>query len=281
VAASTKIQRFRSKVALLKRKGLIPSTVNTRRALPDTPVKGRGDLRALVAKYDDVLSGKATPVKVPLAQLRIARKQGYATSQGRVIVPHSATERASRRGKYFVVRPIRRDIPGLERVQIPVPFHEVTQWFLGVKAKRDEIDAMKEPDEWFGFWFGYQGRDGSTNLYGSIEQAIDAFEKGESSFGVVDANSYQHLSLVRVIDDSKWIFPAEHSRARSVNYNRRAQRRHREKMKKSSKGFDYLTKQARDQKNYRQRLTGEKLEEYKKKANERAKKSRERRKTKI
>ena len=83
--AKSDLRKFRSRIALLKRKGLI-SGVDARSVKPTTKIRGV-KASTLITRNDDIVSGKVQPLKVASSKLRQYRKQGYETRGGRVLVP--------------------------------------------------------------------------------------------------------------------------------------------------------------------------------------------------
>jgi hypothetical protein len=123
------IRKFRSDIAALKRKGLITG-IDARSAVPNRK------LNAALKKYDPVLSGKASAVKLSKKGLADYKALGkpyeLASPKGlpkRVIVPHEPGERVTvSHGKVTIANPA-----GIRRTILPVKYHSLPQYFAGLK----------------------------------------------------------------------------------------------------------------------------------------------------
>ena len=277
MAVAPSLKKLRSSVAYLKRRGLLPSIKeggpDARRITTKTKYNGR-TLRSIVERYDDVVSRKAVPVKVPRSELRRMQKAGYDTSKGFVLYPVSATQTAYARGGRIHVR----NKTGMVRIQFPVPLHQLDDYMRDDKAMR-EFDGNKGKND---YW-GMKIYNGSTNVYANLSQLLDAMRHYNTIATAIDSNSkpkqqevYQNLELVRIADPEKWEFPGSQRQTRSRASSRRAAKSYRDKMKKApiSKQLEFLDKQAERQREYRARLKGDAKKQYKKDAKKRAKESR-------
>jgi hypothetical protein len=141
------LRDFRSKVARLKELGLV-SDVDARSAYPTWKRDGV-KLSTLVDRYDDVLSGKVTPVKTSRLKTEVAKN--YPKSKGKTLVSHSADEKVRVEAGAVVIE---SKVKGITRVDIPIPFHNAEQWARDVKKNQTQIDRLKKQNEWFGFRFG-------------------------------------------------------------------------------------------------------------------------------
>lgn len=193
------IRQFRRAVSILKKKGLLSGTgkagfkLDARSVTPNTRFRGQ-KLSTLVNKYDDVVSGKVTPVKVPARSLAKFRRK-YSTAEGRVLVPHGAGQKATLEGDNIAII----DASGIVRVQIPVEYHNIRQYLRDIKRDHKTINKMKRDNEYFGIRF-YGNHRG--NFYRDIEDLITDLEKYES---VVNSTSkisqeeiFENLEIVRI-----------------------------------------------------------------------------------
>lgn len=279
------LKEFRRKLALLKKQGLISGStqsgekIDARSALPGWKVKGKR-LDTLVSKYDDVASGKATALKVAPSELKKFRKIGFETAQGRVIVPHSKIETAKlSKGQVSI-----KSKSGIERVQIPVEFHNLNQYLTDIEKNAPLIDAMKKNNEYFGVRF-YGGQ--RAKFYSSVKQLISNLRHYESikryTSKSKQAEVYQNLEIIKMTKPAALRVEEEidtRRRKMTAAYNRR----HAAKVyaRRKAKG-PAVMKQFRKQKaelmrEYRQRLKRNPAADahYKKQAKARAAKSRTR-----
>lgn len=230
------LRDFRRSVSTLKKQGLIPTRsdaglkIDARSAIPEIKVKGK-KLSTLIKKYDDIVSGKATALKVPSKDLAKYRRAGFqTTSSDRVIVPHAATEKARIvRGQVSIKSPY-----GIERVQIPVPFHNLKQYLRDIRKNADTINQLKGPREYFGIRF-YGGQ--RANFYSTIQALVDDLSQYEAirqrQTGFKQQEIYKHLEILRM-DRAGAAKVEEHVSERKTEmskaYNRRHAKRVREKI---------------------------------------------------
>jgi hypothetical protein len=273
------LRDFRKRLSVLKKQGLIPAStargtkIDARYADPRYKLKNGKTLGSLVKKYDDVATGKATALKVSKKQVTLFKKAGYETAAGKVIVPHSATEKALvERGEVVI-----KSRSGIERIQIPIPFQNLTQYLNDIQKDKARINRMKRRNEYFGFkFFG----NNSSSLYQDIGHAIEDLARYSA---VVAATSrikqqeiYRNLEIVRVARSANWVFPSERRRMMSKKFNRERMRKFRKKLKHKPEAIQqqYRESNARRMREYRKRMRNGRLKAYKLKARKRAKKSR-------
>lgn len=228
----SELRSFRSTVSKLKSQGLIsPITksgnkLDARSATPNWRDSSGRKLSTIVAKYDDVVSGKLTAVKVTPTKLKEYKRAGFETTKDRVLVPHSAGEKVSIKNDKIKVT----SKSGVQIVHIPVEYHDLEQYLKDVMKKRHAINRMKQPDEWFGFsYFGNH----SIELFDSIEQVVRRLR----SYGTIQNLSrykqkeiYKNLVIVKMPDkgSEKWF--ERPPRQRSKEYNRKRAKIFREKL---------------------------------------------------
>lgn len=256
----SQLRSFRSGVSLLKKQGLIPARldntlkIDARNALPSMKVKGKR-LDSLVKKYDAIVSGKATALKADAKDLGKFRKAGFETSKGRVIVPHAATEKARLSHGQVTIRGTK----GIERVQIPVPFHNLPQYLRDIKRNHKTINALKGQREYFGIRFMGGQR---ANFYSDVRDLIDDLNRYQS---VMEATRrykqeeiYKHFELLRISNAGTRHIEAmveERKRTMSKAYNKKHAKKVREKIKRDPERYaDYKAKAAERAKEYRQRV---------------------------
>jgi len=274
MAQKPETRKFRHAVSVLKKQGLIPASIDARSAIPSKTVRGKS-LSTLVRKYDDVLSGKQTALTVPPSKLKAYRKAGFSTTQNsKILVPHSATEKArlNRAGEVSI-----KSKAGIERVQIPVPYHRLSQYLKDIARDHKRIDAMKRKNEYFGFrFFG-----NNTNLYSDILSAIESISKYATILNTKSRAKqqeiYQNLEIVTVGNPAKWTFPGERRAKDKAEYRRKRLRKFRKNLKHKSlsKQEAYRADNAERQKAYREKLkrSPRKLKQYKDAGKKRAAKS--------
>src|SRR5277367_4910094 len=192
--SSDELRQFRTKVSRLKKQGLIPSSIDARSATPTTKSSGK-NLSTTVRKFDDITSGKATAIKVTPGQLKALRKAGFESAKGRVIVPHSATETAKLRAGQVSIQ----NKSGMERVVLPVEYHNLRQYVRDAKSNSDVINRMKKNNEYFGIRL-YGGQ--RANFYSDIDTLLDDLDKYEAITTPGTRSDqeevYRHLEIVKL-----------------------------------------------------------------------------------
>jgi len=269
------LREFRRAVSVLKKQGLLSGKttsgqkIDARSALPNWKVKGK-KLSTLVKKYDDVVSGKATAVKVPPKTLAKFRKTGFETANKRVLVPHSKSEIAKfKGGEVSISNP-----SGIERVQIPVEYHNLQQYLRDLRKNKALINKMKRNNEYFGIrFFGGQ----RAMFYGNIEFLLDDLERYEDIQKVTNkaqqAEIYQNLEIIRMNKAATRHVESslrERKKKMSKEYNRRNQKRLRQRRKERpslQRKFNERKREA--DKRYRQNLKGPRLAHYRKESKRR------------
>jgi len=258
------LRQFRTKVSTLKKQGLIPRSIDARAANPTSKSAGK-KLSTIVDKFDDILSGKATAVKVTPAQLRSLRKAGFETTHGRAIIPHSATETAKlKRGQVAITSKT-----GMERVVLPIEFHDLPQYLRDARANKDVINAMKKRNEYFGIRLHGGQR---ANFYGDIDSLLEDLSRYEAFMAPgtkpQQQDLYRHLEILKL--NRRGALAVEEKVAN------RNPGKSTSKQKRGFKGFK--SAKAAAARNYRATLKGKKLEAYKTAARKRAAKSRRKKK---
>jgi hypothetical protein len=273
------LRKFRHSVSVLKKQGLLPARASSglpldaRSVTPKWKINGKS-LGSIVNKYDDVTSGKATAIVVPPAKLKALRKAGYETTGDRVIVPHSATEKAGFiKGEVTI-----KNKSGIQRVQIPVEYHNLNQYLADIKKNSREIDRMKADNEYFGVRF-YGGQ--RANFYADIESLMDDLSRYEDlqkrNSRAKQSEIYQNLEIIKITPAAALRIESQletRKKAMSKAYNREHRKRYWKSLKRKPSTLRKIRNQdAARKRAYRASLTGKPLEDYKKKANKRAKKS--------
>lgn len=272
------LKDFRTRVSVLKKQGLLPKTtskgnkLDARYAAPSWKVNGKS-LGSIVKKYDDVASRKATAVKVSRKKFTEFKKAGYETAAGRVIIPHSATDKATVSGGEVVIK----SRSGIERIQIPIPFQNLNQYLTDIQKDAARINKMKRRNEYFGFkFFG----NNSSTLYSDISFAIEDLARYSA---VVAATSrikqqeiYRNLEIVRVSRSANWVFPSQRRTIATKKRNRERLRKFRKKLKRKPEAVQEAYKEGSKNRMraYRKRLHNGRLKAYKAAARKRAAKSR-------
>lgn len=274
------LRQFRHAVSLLKKQGLLPERASSgfpldaRSVTPRWKINGR-TLGSIVSKYDDIVSGKATALPVPEAKLKQFRKAGFETSQGRVIVSHGATEKA----RIIAGEVTIENKSGIQRVQIPVEFHNLQQYLRDIRKQSEAINRLKGRNEYFGIRF-YGGQ--RANFYSTIQQLLNDLGKYEA-FTTKTARPkqleiYRNLEIVRITPKAALGIEAKvetRKRVMSKEYNRKHAKKYRESLKKRPATRKMVqTKNAERQRKQRAKLTGKALVAFRKKERLRMKKYR-------
>lgn len=252
------LKQFRHAVAILKKQGLIQN-VDAKRAQPFWVRQGQR-LSDTVKKYDDVVSGKLTAVKLPEKKTSDYRKAGYQISKGRIMVPHAAGETV----KITPKKEIEIKHPsGMSRVKKAIPYQNLEQWLRDAKNNPELLDAEKGDKEYFAYKFqGYN----SYLPYPNAETMLDDLVNGSvSGLNMMDKarhsthkqqnELYQDLEIITIPRRGLWKYPKFDARG---------------KMDPAEKAS-----RAKKHQEWRRSLSGVRLAEYKRKARKRAKKSRD------
>lgn len=268
--AKENIRQFRKDIAALKRKGLITG-VDARSVQP-TP-----HLRKLVSRFDDVLSGKATPVKLSKTETKNLKAAGYDVYKGRTIFPHSAGEKVGVSHGHAKIR----QPHGVSSVTIPVQYHNLDSYLKAIRKNEKTIDAMKKRDEYFAFrFYGHQ----SLAIYRNIDLLIDdlmhyeAVENARHSKSAKSMNEiYRNLEIVTVHRQRDWTESGQRQRDRRSTYDPEAYQRAKAKRERGPgwKKQEFDDYQAEKQRRARARLKKhpKDYEAYKAAARKRAAKS--------
>jgi hypothetical protein len=281
--AKENIREFRRAVSVLKQQGLLPSgkKIDARSALPNWKIKGK-KLSTLVRKYDDVVTGKATAIIVPPAQLKRFRKTGFETANKRVLIPHSKSEIAKLKHGQVTIK----NKSGVERVQLPIEYHNLRQYLSDIHKNSEVINRMKRKSEYFGIrFFGGQ----RAMFYSNIEQLMDDLERYEDILKLTSSKPkqqeiYHNLEILRMTKPGASAVAKRlrtRKRVMSKEYNRRHAKRQRKLMLNRPRSLAlYKASNAQRQADFRKRLKGPQKAHYLKQARLRAKRNKKKRSTK-
>lgn len=275
---------FRAKVSRLKKAGLV-SSIDARKAEPwsigtsGATGKRKEKLSYWVNYYDDFLSGKESPVKLSKSEVKARAKLGEKHVGDIVLVQHGAGEKAKLEDGHVVLK----SASGIERVQIPIEYHNLEQYLRDIAKDTDRINAMKSNREWFAFQFHGNG---SYSVYRSIDDLIEDLQRYESIASSINKHSakemreqYRNLVIFKVGKSSKWEnmrSEIEHTRKQAYSHKRYVKR-----IKPARQGAPEWKKKKRLESNRqasqanRDKMTAKQKKEYKAAAKKRAKKSRE------
>ena len=274
---------FQRGLSILKKAGIISdSGTDIRKAEPfwvrTAGVRGgKHTLSELLNKYDDLVSGKVTPVTLAPKETKAYKKLGYeVTRGGKLLVQHSATQTvvADKKTGLFEFQ----DIHGINRLQIPCEFHNLRQYLACLRKNQDFIQDMRGKGRRFAFRF-YGGH---SRIYEDFDDLLEDLEKYETIVAAINSRStrdmnevYKNLELVTV-SRSAWEKSKRLNweKKRKESRNKPHARKRKLKRAKAAGGWtldEYRRKRADEDRKYRASLTGAKLEAYKEKARARAK----------
>jgi hypothetical protein len=270
------LKQFRHAVAILKKQGLIQN-VNAKRAQPFWVRQGQR-LSDTVKKFDDVVSGKVSAVKLPPKKTKEYKKAGYQIVKDRVMVPHAV-------GETIKITPQKeievKHVSGVTRIKKAIPYQNLEQWLRDAARKPKLLDQEKAPKEYFAYKFkGYN----SYQVYPNAETMLDDLINGSvSGLNLLDKAQhttrkqqneiYQDLEIVRVPRRDLWPYP-ERAAGERMKTSPEARKRYLKRIKGTPAGARLRERDAELHKAWRAKLHGKKLAEYKHKARKRAKKSR-------
>jgi hypothetical protein len=275
------IRAFRHKIAVLKKSGLVHPFIDARSVVPSP------SLKKSIKKFSDVISGRAVAVKATRLKLTTSeRKQlnyRVAAPPGatrRIIVPKAAPdERISiKRGRVQFKNPA-----GVDRIEFPVPFENLPDFFKKAKRKKKEIDRMKREDEYFAFRF-FGGR---SQLYRNIELLLDEVEKYRTVEQAINNGDpseqlevYRNLEVVKVHRQKNWtdLKQAEQKAKQKSQYSPKRHRARQMKLQlEPEKYAQTLADKAKRERERRAKIKsegGEQYEKMKRAAARRAKRAR-------
>ncbi len=284
------LAKFRSDISVLKKQGLIGGADFRTQTAQPWMIRGGKSLRDYVKKYDDILSGKATAVKLSDEdvnryrrlgnEIAITRKSGTSKRKSnikdtRVIIPHAATEKVSvRKGNVVITHP-----KGISRAQLTIEYDRYESDALRKYLKRVMKSQVPNKRRYLGFnFFGNKG----SNYYTDIDSLIEDLERYQSVEQAINSGNARDMSeVVRNIEivtfDSArdWKSAAPPKTKPPKANSKRAYRRRQARLALMPewKQAENRRKVAERQKKYRDNLTAAEKEAYKKSARERAKKS--------
>lgn len=278
MASKIDLRKFRHDISTLKKRGLI-SGVDARSVTPTA------NLKRLITRYDAVLSGKASAVKLSPKGVKEYKELGkpfeVAKPKGlpqRVIIPHEAGERVTvTHGKVRVANPA-----GVTRTILPVKFHNLESYLNKLRKQKVKL----APGEQLAFRY-FDNR--SIRTFRSMQSLIDYLSHYESVFDAIEENDteamqeiYQNLEIVKVEQPKTWKEPPV-KRGSRKGASKSSAERYREYKQKIDEGPEYkrqlyLEKQRQRQADYRARLKGAALAKYKAAGRKRAKKSKRKQK---
>jgi hypothetical protein len=274
VASKSDIKKFRHDISTLKKRGLVTG-VDARSATPTRK------LRNLINRYDDVLSGKATAVKLTKSGINEYKELGkpFRTVKpsglpARVVIPHTAVDKVIvTRGKARIISP-----HGIERTILPVPYRNLEQYLSGVGKQK----IILKPGERLAFRF-FDNQ--SIQTFKSVKSLIDYLNHYESVFDAIEENNaeaqgeiYQNLEIIKIDQPTAQDWGTVRRGAGKGGGRSGGKRDYQERKRKLKEGPDYKREeykrqQAERQREYRERLKGAELEKYKAAGRKRAKKS--------
>jgi len=282
--------QVRHAISVLKKAGIV-DVKNVRDAKPQWvrkagPRGGTYTLAELVDKYDDLISGKQTPIKLPESETKLLKKRGYeVTKGGKVLYPHAATETV----KVTHGKPDVQHMAGISRIQLEVDYHNIPQYLKDLKKQAPKINKQLKRGAQLAFH--YHG--GHSMTFRTMQQLLDYLEHdGSGSLALLqhpnrlDSRTqnemYKNLEIVQVTP-AAWERSKEAARAKARAAKQEKPHRRRRKLDKLEKGSKarldaYRRDRAREAKEYRDNMTPAQKAAYKEAAKKRAAKSRRKRK---
>lgn len=280
MSKKTDLRKFRSDWAKLKKAGVVSSVSDARKITPT-----RANLKT-IRKFEDVLAGRAYPVKISNKEIRALKEAGHKIREARpkgqprvALVRKDPTEkvRVTRTGHVKTILP-----SGITRVSIPIKYQDLENYLTSIAADSEAIDAMKANNEVFGFqFFGSRSYSTYTHIEDLIEDLL-LYESVENSVELGNAKSmkeqYQNLEIFHFPRGTPWRGDTP-PRKRSTASRKRAKEREREKFSSlpASKQEAQRKAQAARMRKYRAEMKKNNPAKYKatiKRNQKRAKKSR-------
>jgi hypothetical protein len=270
MASKTELKKFRHDIATLKRKGLLTG-VDARSAVPNRKLK------SAIKKFEPVLSGRASAVKLSPSGIReykaMGKKPFRTVKPGgglpqRVIIPHEPNERVTvTQGKVRIANPA-----GVSRTILPVPFQNLEQYLLALQRQKVKL----APGEQLAFRF-FDNK--SVKTFSSMNALINYLSHYESVFDAIEEDKtesqmeiYQNLEIIKVQQPAVWKErPARYRGFKGESDY--AKKRRKLKAGPAYKREEYNAQTAERQRDFRRRMSASEKELYKAAARKRAKKS--------
>lgn len=269
------IRSFRHEISILKKKGLIRKSIDAR------SVKPSKHFLAKVKEYRPVIEGRMASVKVPAKSAasyieHVNKSARFVKGpQGpRLLVPKAPDEKvtATRSGLVRISHPA-----GMERVQIPVAYHNLEQWLRAAKRKKGAINGMKKRGERFAF--NFMGNH-SISFFDDIGALLDTLQHYNSVEASIEGDDseyqesiYQNLEIIK-FKKGAWYEPARNKRPYNSDYNSNAYYRRKAKLDRNPHAQKvHDSKHAQQMREYRARMkenNPNQYEAYKQAALERA-----------
>jgi hypothetical protein len=212
------LSEFRKDLYALKKAGVVPKSVNTRTAIPSTVIhsSGTGKKQKIQTAREAVKKFKAaTPSKNAGEIVTVSRKEalqfkklGYTIQGDKVVIPRAPSEKVSinKQGQVRVIDTRN----GVERIYLPVEYHNLPQYLHDLHDNSKEIQRMKRANERFGFKLrGYN----SHRTFRDFNQMIDYFAAYQSVEVAIDEDDpeqqrelYEILEIVKIPSGKQYEF---------------------------------------------------------------------------
>jgi len=255
------IRAFRRAVSRLKQQGIVRQSIDARRAQPYW-LSGGNRLSDLIKRYSNVASGNATVVKLTKDETAKFAAQGYRTvgkgANKRVIIPHMPDERVFVSHGYVTIK----HPSGIERVQIPVPYHNLEQYLTEIQAKRKSLNKLKNTNEYFGFRFFNHRSSMYSRDIGLLIGELVKYDSVQATINTKNAKQmdemYQNLEIIRFERPESWYNAPES--AERLHYKHRNEKAiYKRRVQKLKRGPEWKKEQYRSanaerQRQYRLRL---------------------------
>jgi hypothetical protein len=210
------VEGFRTAAKALRSAGILDSKTNLTKLTP-TDIRGGKTIRELIKEFDPVIRGKAVAVPVSAVddkayrktyakKVLVSGKTGKRTEM--MLVPKSVDETVEvKDGKVVITHPA-----GIERVQLPVEYHNLEQYLRDVKNQK----VLKQGKQ---FAFRFYG--GSSDVFSNMELLLDALRHYESISDAIKSNDskmqremYRNLEIVRVKSSREWFKQREKNKSK-------------------------------------------------------------------
>jgi hypothetical protein len=213
----------RHQLAILKRKGVLPKTVDVRR-VEITP-----HYKSVIKKNLGIIEGRETAVKLTPEKVKEYKAGGHrVVGKNRVVVQKHGNEQVHvSHGEVYVTRALRNG--EIQRVVLPVSFDRLSHWLDG--AEDPYLETLKNNKESFAFRYFGNNSIGTFHTFEALRREMEhyksftgAIEKGRGA----EQKIVQHIEVVRIkMTESKW-----EELASQKNKEKRKQRRDYHKARK-------------------------------------------------
>lgn len=247
------LREFRSKVAALKKAGLVSKRTDARSQKPTRYMKAK------VKALGPVLSGEMTGVKVDRQILQRYRDGGFKIINGRVMVNKDHDEIAkAKKGELISLRKLTPNYP-FEKIVMPYRINTMSDFFAAARQSPPDpvifSSKKNELDSWAFTYFGWNSLETFDDL-GLLAETLEHYSNIEGASAEDLTEIFSNFILYRTLS-SAWAprnrpgFTEKPRRRSKTVQDRRLEMKGREKMQVAHS--DLAAQNAKHQRDWRAR----------------------------